>query len=66
MICIINFVRVYFFCRFWFLSSSFSGIEPSKCVWQIVSPVLSLNSVIMLKSPPKIVFWLLVMGMVSD
>ena len=53
-------------CRFWFLSSSFSGIEPSKCVLQIVPPVLSLNSVTMLKSPPIIVFWLLVMWLVSD
>ena len=52
--------------RFWFLSSSFSGIELSKCVLQILPPVLSLNSVTMLKLPPIIVFWLLVMWLVSD
>ena len=53
-------------CRSQFLSSSFSGREPSKCVLQIVPPVLSLNSVIMLKSPSITVFWLLVMWLVSD
>ena len=53
-------------CRFWFISSSFSGREPSKCVLQIVPPVLSLNSVTMLKSAPIIVFWLLVMWLVGD
>ena len=69
VIFIINFVRTYFrhvSYRFWFLSSSFSSIEPSKCVLQIVPPVLSLNSLAMLKLPPIIVFWLLVMWLVSD
>ena len=51
---------------FWFLGSSFSGIEPSKCVLQIVPPGKSLNSVTMLKSPPIVVFWVLVMWLISD
>ena len=40
--------------------------EPSKCILRIVPPVLSLDSLTMLKSSPIIVFWLLVMWLVSD
>ena len=39
----------------------FRELEPTRCVLQVVLPILSLRSVAILKSPPIMVFWVLFM-----